>query len=69
MMLSGCTSDTDFSFIANIPELEKAGCHNFIIDLSHLGPFSPEGKQVLDAVKRGYDPQGSCKFNYESGLE
>jgi len=67
--LTWLTSDTDFSFIANIPELENAGCHNFIIDLSHFGPFSQEGKQVLDAVKRGYDPQGSSKFNYESGLE
>ncbi|SEA80606.1 putative protease [Desulfuromusa kysingii] len=67
--LTWLTSETDFSFIANIPELEHAGCHNFIIDLSHLGPFSQAGKHVLDAVKRGYDPQGSSKFNFESGLE
>ncbi|WP_321368337.1 U32 family peptidase [uncultured Desulfuromusa sp.] len=67
--LTWLTSETDFSFIANIPEFENSGCHNFIIDLSHLGPFSQEGKQVLDAVKRGYDPQGCSKFNYESGLE
>ncbi|MDA3902675.1 MAG: U32 family peptidase [Desulfuromusa sp.] len=67
--LTWLNSETDFSFIADIPELERLGCHNFIIDLSHLGPFSQQGKQVLDAVKRGYDPQGSSKFNYERGLE
>jgi len=66
--LTWLNSETDFSFIANIPELEQAGCHNFIIDLSHLGAFSQEGKHVLDAVKRGYDPTGSSKFNYQKGL-
>ena len=67
--LTWLSSETDFSFIANMPELENFGCHNFIIDLSHLGPFSPRGKQVLDAVKRGHDPQDISKFNYEAGLE
>lgn len=67
--LTWLNSETDFSFIANISELESLGCHNFIVDLSHLGPFSQPGKQVLDAVKRGYDPPGSSKFNYERGLE
>ncbi|MCD6581608.1 MAG: U32 family peptidase [Desulfuromusa sp.] len=67
--LTWLNSETDFSFIANIPELESLGCHNFIIDLSHLGPFSQQGKQVLDAVRQGYDPQGCSKFNYERGLE
>ncbi|NOQ42465.1 MAG: U32 family peptidase, partial [Desulfuromusa sp.] len=67
--LTWLNSETDFSFIANLPELESLGCHNFIIDLSHLGPFSQQGKQVLDAVKQGYDPQGCSKFNFEQGLE
>ncbi len=62
-------SETDFSFIANMRELESFGCHNFIVDLSHLGPFSPQGKQLLDAVKRGQDPAGTSKFNYLTGLE
>ncbi len=66
--LTWLNSETDFSFIANLPELEQAGCHNFVIDLSHLGAFSQEGKHVLDAVKRGYDPKGSSKFNYQKGL-
>ena len=67
--LTWLQSETDFSFIANLPELEHSGCHKFIIDLSHLGAFSQAGKHVLDAVKRGYDPQGSSKFNYQKGLE
>jgi len=67
--LTWLNSETDFSFIANLPELESLGCHNFIVDLSHLGPFSQPGKNVLDAVKQGYDPQGSSKFNFEKGLE
>ncbi len=67
--ISWLNSETDFSFIANMPELEHFGCHNFIVDLSHLGPFSQRGKQVLDAVGRGYDPPQVSKFNYETGLE
>ncbi len=66
--LTWLNSETDFSFIANMSELEQAGCHNFVIDLSHIGAFSQEGKHVLDAVKRGYDPAGSSKFNYQKGL-
>ena len=67
--LTWLNSETDFSFIANIPELENFGCHNFVVDLSHLGPFSQPGKRVLEAIRQGYDPQGSSKFNYERGLE
>ncbi len=67
--LTWLRSDTDFSFIANLAELKSFGCHNFIIDLSHLGPFSPRGKQVLDAVRRGCDPPECSKFNFELGME
>jgi len=67
--LTSLNSETDFSFIANIPELESFGCHNFVVDLSHLGPFSQAGKQVLEATRQCYDPPGRSKFNYERGLE
>lgn len=67
--LTWLNSATDFSFIANMTQLEHWGCHNFVVDLSHLGPFSQEGKQVLEALRRGLDPPGSSKFNFESGLE
>ena len=62
-------SETDFSFIGNLQELQSFGCHNFILDISHLGPFSAQGKQVLDSVRRGCDPADCSKFNYELGME
>ncbi|SHJ35929.1 putative protease [Malonomonas rubra DSM 5091] len=67
--LTWLTSETDFSFISNMQELQDFGCHNFIVDLSHLGPFSANGKKVLEALKRGADPAGSSKFNYLMGME
>jgi putative protease len=67
--LTWLNSETDFSFIGNLRELEGFGCRHFIVDLSHLGPFSQGGRQVLDALKRGQDPAGVSKFNYERGLE
>lgn len=67
--LTWLNSETDFSFIANMTELEHFGCRNFIIDLSHLGPFSQRGKQVIEAVRWGYDPPDISKFNFESTLE
>jgi putative protease len=67
--LTWLSSETDFSFIANLRELEEFGCHCFIVDLSHLGPFSQGGRHVIEALKRGQDPAGISKFNYERGLE
>lgn len=67
--LTWLNSETDFSFIANMAELEQFGCHNFVIDLSHLGPFSQRGKQVIEAIRRGCDPPDVSKFNYEAELE
>ncbi|MFO7578092.1 MAG: DUF3656 domain-containing protein [Pelovirga sp.] len=62
-------SETPFSFIANLRELEDYGCSNFVVDLSHCGATSTQGKQVLDAIGRGVDPENSSKFNFEAGLE
>ena len=67
--LTWLRSETDFSFLANLAELERFGCQRFIIDLSHLGPFSQQGKQVLDAARQGIDPPGISKFNFEMGME
>lgn len=67
--LTWLNSETDFSFIANMNELQAFGCGNFIVDLSHLGPFSARGKQVLEAVRRGADPADTSKFNYQMGME
>ena len=67
--LTWLQSGTDFSFISYLNELESFGCHRFIIDLSHIGPFSPRGKQVLDGLRRGYDPPDTSQFNYDKELE
>ncbi|ABA87327.1 peptidase, U32 family [Syntrophotalea carbinolica DSM 2380] len=63
------SSTTDFSLLGHLPELEHMGCHRFIIDLSHVGPFSAQGKQVLEAVRRGGNISGTSDFNFESGME
>jgi putative protease len=62
-------SETPFSFISNIKELEQLGCSGFIIDLSHCGASSTSGKLVLEALSRGSDPAQCSKFNFEAGLE
>ncbi len=67
--LTWLRSETDFSFLGNLAELQGLGCQHFIIDLSHLGPFNPAGKQVLEAARRGCDPAGTSKFNYQLGME
>lgn len=67
--LTWLNSEQDFSFIGNLSELEQLGCHNFIVDLSHIGPFSPRGKTILEALQRGVDPPDTSKFNFETGLE
>ncbi len=60
---------TDFSFSAEQAELESFGCHNFVVDISHLGGSSSRGKEVLEAVRRGIDPTDCSKFNYRQGME
>jgi putative protease len=67
--LTVLTSDTDFSLLGHLKELEAMGCGSFVVDISHLGPFTPRGKQVLDALKQGRDVPGTSKFNYEAGME
>lgn len=62
-------SETPFSFIANMGELQHHGCSGFILDLSHCGATSAQGKQVLEAVNRGTDPDNCSKFNFDSDLE
>ncbi len=67
--LTVLNSETDFSLLGHLRELEGLGCNRFTLDLSHLGPFSPEGKQVLDAFKKGHPVPGTSVFNYQMGME
>jgi len=61
--------EIDFSLLEHLPELEAMGCHHFIIDLSHVGPFSARGKEVLDVVRRGGRLAGTSDFNFDRGME
>ncbi len=67
--LTVLSSETDFSLLDRLGELQQFGCHHFILDLAHLGPFSPAGKQVLEALRRGQGLPGTLPFNYEAGFE
>ncbi|MBN2428494.1 MAG: U32 family peptidase [Deltaproteobacteria bacterium] len=67
--LTVLSSDTDFSLLGREKELEKFGCHSFVIDLNHTGPFSPKGKTVLAALRKGGTVPETSPFNYNLGLE
>jgi putative protease len=67
--LTVLTAENDFSLLAHLTELQSMGCGRFTLDLSHLGPFSPEGKRVLEACKKGVDIPGTSSFNYSTGME
>ena len=67
--LTVLSSATDFSLIERIGELQQLGCQRFVVDLTHLGPFSQQGKQVLEALKRGQGVADTSSFNYETGME
>jgi len=62
-------SQTDFSLTGHLDELARLGCRHWIADLSHLGPFSPRGKEVLNALRRPRELPGTSVFNYEYGME
>ena len=67
--LSILSPETDFSLLGHLATLQAAGCERFVVDLSHLGPFSPRGKQVLDALRRDQTLPGTSPFNFLGTLE
>ncbi len=67
--LTVLTAESDFSLLGHLRELETMGCGAFTVDLSHLGPFTPRGKQVMEALKQGREVSGTSTFNYETGME
>ncbi|HXV22402.1 MAG TPA: U32 family peptidase [Desulfuromonadales bacterium] len=67
--LTVLTADSDFSLLGHLNELAAMGCGAFAVDLSHVGPFTPRGKHVLEALKQGREVSGTSKFNYETGME
>ncbi len=63
------TSETDFSLLGRLGELHTLGCSRYNVELGHLGPFSPKGRQVMEALKKGYPLPGTSLFNFEAGME
>ncbi|KIH77803.1 peptidase U32 [Geoalkalibacter ferrihydriticus DSM 17813] len=67
--LTVLTSDTDFSLIGHLRELQNLGAERFLVELDQCGAFSERGKQVLAAAKDDRPLAGTSKFNYEMGME
>jgi putative protease len=61
--------EVDFSLLGRLGEIQATGCGRFILELNHLGPFSPEGKRVLEALRKGNEVPGTSPFNFEMGME
>jgi putative protease len=60
--------EQDFSLCGHLSELRAMGCGRFLVELAHLGPFSPGGRQVLAAVARDQALAGTSPFNYLLGM-
>jgi len=67
--LTVLTPERDFSLLGRLRELGGMGCGRFLVDLTHLGPFSPAGKKVLAALHRDTEVPGTSHFNYQLGME
>jgi putative protease len=67
--LTVITPEVDFSLLGRLGEIQAMGCGRFILELNHLGPFSPEGKRVLEALRKGNEVPGTSPFNFEMGME
>ena len=67
--LTVLSSETDFSLLGRLRELQEAGCGRFTVDLAQLGPFSKQGKEVMEALRRDGAVGGTSTFNYDLQLE
>ncbi|BCR03309.1 peptidase U32 [Desulfuromonas versatilis] len=67
--LTVISAENDFSLLGHLAELQSLGCRCFTLDLSHVGPFSPQGKKVLEALKKGQEVPGTSPFNFLMGME
>jgi putative protease len=66
--LTSVRPEQDFSLLGHLGELRAAGCSRFLVELAHLGPFSPAGRQVLAALGKDQPLAGSSPFNYLLGM-
>ena len=62
-------SDNDFSLCSVLPQLYDMGCSGFLVDISHLGVFTPQGKKVLESYRQRRDLPHTSPFNFNVGME
>lgn len=67
--LSVLQSQTDFSLCGEMNRLQELGCAGYLIDISHLGAFSNEGRRVMDAARSRRDLPNTSNFNFEAGID
>jgi len=67
--LSVLQSQTDFSLCDQMPLLQDMGCAGYLVDISHLGAFSQEGRRVLDAARGRGGAGQTSQFNFKNGIE
>jgi putative protease len=60
--------EQDFSLFGHLAELRALGCRRFLVELAHIGPFSPAGRQVLAALAKDQPLAGTSPFNYLLGM-
>lgn len=61
--------ENDFSLLGRLSEIDRLGINHLVVDLAHLGPFTPRGKRVIEALKRGEELPETLPFNFEHGME
>ncbi len=67
--ISTLTADTDFSLLGHLQELASSGCHNFVIEAAHLGPFTDKGRQLLEAFVADRPLPRTLPFNFKGEME
>lgn len=67
--LSVLHSQTDFSLCGEMNRFQELGCSGYLIDISHLGAFTTEGRRVLDSARSRRDLPNTSNFNFEAGID
>ena len=67
--LTQLLAETDYSLSGHLEELHLLGCSTLTFDLGHIGPLTPRGKKVLDALRQNRPIPETSDFNYQHLLE
>ncbi|MDH3997496.1 MAG: U32 family peptidase [Desulfuromonadales bacterium] len=60
--------EQDFSLSGQLDALAQMGCHHFIVDLSHCGAASNQGRQVRDAIAKNEAIPATSSFNFNQEM-